>query len=244
MHVAIVQRKTADRRKDRRFPMSGSIDLSAAGIDIVIQATLQDISATGCRVSTRVPLRLKHPVRIDLPRPGQAPVRVTGNVVRARGTTSDRIYHYGVLFRLDSEQLRADVRNYVSLYASKLASVRHASLDRRTTASGADVKLQVEVSVPDVGRFTATALALRPDGMRVASDRVLRQEWPMKIDLRLPAGPEGLPSIATVRGKALPGARHVRGQYIQDVEFCETPLRVRSEIERFIFDSRGNGAGR
>jgi hypothetical protein len=244
MHVAIVQRKTADRRKDRRFPMSGSIDLSAAGIDILVQATLEDISATGCRVSTRVPLRLKHPVRMELPRPGQLPVRVTGNVLRARGTTSDRIYHYGILFRLETDELRANVRNYVSLYASKFATVRHASFDRRAAASGVDVKLQVDVSVPDAGRFTATALALRPDRMRVASDRVLRQEWLMKIDLRLPSEVPGSSSIVTVRAKALPGARHVRGQYVQDVEFCETPLRVRSEIERFIFEWRANAGAR
>lgn len=236
MHVAIVQRSTADRRKDRRFPLRGSIDLRAAGIDILIQATLEDISVTGCRVSTRAPLRIKHPVQIDLPRPGQSPVRVTGNVVRARGTTADRIYHYGILFRLDSDELRADVRNYVSLYASKLASVRTGSVDRRSAASGTDVKLQVDVSVPDVGRFTAVALALRPDGMRIACDRVLRQEWVMKLDLRLPDSVTGESSIATVRAKAMPGVRHVRGQYVQDLEFCDVPLRTRSQIERFIFD--------
>jgi len=243
MHVAIVQRKTADRRKDRRFPMRGAIDMRAAGINVVIHATLEDISATGCRVSTRAPLRIKHPVRIELPRPGQTLLRVTGHVVRARGATSDRLYYYGIHFRFESDETRAELRAYVSLYASKLAPVRNGSFDRRVAAAGADVKLQLDVTVPEVGRFSAIALALRPDGMRVACDRVLRQEWPMKIDLRLPSESAGT-SIVTVRAKALSGVRQVRGQYIQDVEFCEPPLRARQEIERLIFDLKTNGGAR
>ncbi len=147
MHVAIVQRKTADRRKDRRFPMRGAIDMRAAGIDILIQATLEDISATGCRVSTRAPLRLKHPVRMELPRPGQTPLRITGNVVRARGANADRLHHYGIFFRFESAEARAEMRAYVSLYASKLAPVRTA-VDRRNAAAGVDVKLPLDVSVP------------------------------------------------------------------------------------------------
>ncbi len=244
MHVAIVQRRTADRRKDRRFAMRGAIDMRAAGIDILIQATLEDISATGARVSTRAPLRMKHPVQIELPRPGQAPLRVTGNVVRARGTTTDRIYHYGILFRLETDELRAAVRSYVSMYASKLAPIRTAPTDRRSITNGVDVKLKVDVSVTDVGRFAAIALALRPGGMRIASDRVLRQEWAMKIDLRLPSQMPGGSSIVTVRAQAKAGVRQVRGQYVQDVEFVETPLRVQSEIENFIYETRANADAR
>ena len=242
MHVAIVQRRSADRRKDRRFPMRGEIDMRAAGIDILIHATLEDISATGARVSTRAPLRIKHPVRLELPRPGQEPLRVTGNVVRARGSSVDRIYHYGILFRLDTDELRSAMRTYVSLYASKLTLIGNAPTDRRFIANGVDVKLEVNVSVPDVGRFAALALALRPEGMRLACDRVLRQEWTMKIDLRLPMN--GGSSIVTVRAKAKPGVRQVRGQYVQDVEFAEAPLRVRGEIESFIYETRANADAR
>lgn len=244
MHVALSQRATADRRKDRRFPMRGAIDMRATGIDVLIQATLEDLSVTGCRVSTRVPLRMTHPVRLELPRPGHPPLRVTGNVVRARGTTADRLYHYGVLFRLENDGQREDVRKYVSLYASKFAGVRNGTLARRSNVTSVDVKLQVEISVPEVGRFTAIALALRTKGMRIASDRVLRQEWPMKIDLRLPGSVAGASSIVTVRANALPGVRHVRGQYVQDVEFCDVPMRVAHEIVSFIHETALNNDGR
>ncbi|MBV8637149.1 MAG: PilZ domain-containing protein [Candidatus Eremiobacteraeota bacterium] len=243
MHVAIVQRTTGDRRKERRFPMRGAIEMRATGIDVLIRATLEDLSATGCRVSTRVPLRMTHPVRIELPRPGRPPLRVTGNVVRARGLVADRVYHYGVLFRLDNGEMRDDVRSYVSFYASKFARIRNGA-DRRSSVSGVDVKLQVEISIPQNGRFTAIAVALRTNGMRIASDRVLRQEWPMKIDLRLGSVIPGESPIVTVRANALPGARRVRGQYVQDVEFCELPLRVQSAIEHFIHDIAVNGGGR
>ncbi len=244
MHVAIVQRKTADRRKDRRFPMHGAIEMRAAGIDILIQATLEDLSVTGCRVSSRVPLRLTHPVRLELPRAGQAPLRVTGNVVRARGSVADRVYHYGVLFRIDSDELRAEVRNYVSLYGSKFARIRNGSLDRRSLTRGVDVKLHVDIYVPEVGRFTAVALALRSKGMRIASDRVLRQEWPMKIDIRLAGASCGASGIATVRAAVLPGVRQARGQYVQDVEFSDVPMRVQSDIDHFIHEAALNADGR
>jgi c-di-GMP-binding flagellar brake protein YcgR len=224
--------------------MRGDIDIEAAGIDIRIQATLEDISATGCRVSTRAPLRIKHPVRIEFPRPGDSPLRMTGNVVRARTASEDRIYHYGILFRLDSDELRERMRSYVSVYAGKLARPQYGAVDRRSLDQGVDVKLSVDVSVPDVGRFHAIALALRPDGMRLACERVLRQEWSMKIDLRLPAAtPAGL-SIVTLRAKVRPGTRQVRGQYLHDVEFCETPLRVRNEIERFLYEKRATARER
>lgn len=244
MHVAIVQRATGDRRKDRRFAMRGAIEMRAAGIDVLIQATLEDLSVTGCRVSTRVPLRMTHPVRLELPRPGHSPLRVTGNVVRARGTAVDRLYHYGVLFRLEDDGLREDVRKYVSLYGSKFAGVRDGTVHRRSNVTSVDVKLQLEISVPEAGRFTAIAIALRTKGMRIASDRVLRQEWPMKIDLRLGSSMPGAASIVTVRANVLPGVRHVRGQYVQDVEFCDVPMRVAHEIAAFIHETALKDGGR
>lgn len=247
MHEALVKRSSADRRKDRRFPMRGAIDVRATGIDLDIHATLEDISSGGCRIGARVPLQMKHPVRVALPRPGQPELRVTGNVVRAYGNTTDRIYHYGIRFRIESDEARADIRKYVSLYAHRLSPLRAETSDRRGSSPGVEVKVPVDVFVPEIGRMLVVAISLRTEGMRVASDRILRQEWNMKIDLRFPSEVAGPSSVVTVAAKALPGVREVRGQFVQDLVFVDPSLRVRGEIERFLYELRladTRGAGR
>ena len=238
MHAALVQRKNIDRRKDRRVAMHGAIDLRASGIDLDLHAMLEDISSGGCKISARVPLQMKHPVRLELPRPGASPLRITGNVVRAYGTTSDRLYHYGIRFRIESIEARTEIRHYVSLYTRRVASIGSMRSERRDGTGGVDVKLPADIFVADVGRMTATVIALKGDGMRVAGERVLRQEWTMKIDLRLPNDATGQSALVTVTARAVPGVREARGQFVQDLVFVEPALRVRTEIERFMYETR------
>ncbi|HET9029504.1 MAG TPA: PilZ domain-containing protein [Candidatus Aquilonibacter sp.] len=241
MHAALVKRSIADRRKERRYPICGAIAMRAAGIDVTIDASLEDISAGGCRVMSRVPLRMKHSVRVELPRHGGPSLHVSGQVVRAFGSSADRIYHYGIRFRFEDARERSALRAFVSMHARRTTSANASSAGRRVPAGAVDVKLPIDLFVAESGRVRATMLALRVDGMRVASAGVLRQEWTIKADLRLPNDATGEPVLVTVAACVRPGVREVRGQFVQDLDFVDAPLRVRTEIERYLYDLRVSG---
>ena len=227
MH-ATLNGRGADRRKYPRFPMNGALELRASGLEIPINATVKDISAGGCRLDCRVPLPLKQAVRMELPMPGANPLVITGNVVRIATTAAEKMHHYGVRFRIETAALRDNLVTYISRYCQHKLATRAS--DRRVTGF-VDVRFSVTISAPDVKPFHALAIALGTEGLRVSSDRILRQEWSMKIDIKLPGGMIGQP-ILTMMARAKPGAKPVRGTYVQDVVFVEPPLRSIAEIER------------
>jgi hypothetical protein len=232
MHSTLQSRRQDDRRKYPRSPMNGALDLRAQGIELPIRASLRDISAGGCAISARIDLAVKHPLRIELPIPGTSPLVLEANIVRATVNPAEKINHYGVRFRLESAALRDNLITYISRYCHPTARVHGPG--RRSPAT-VDAKFMVTVSAPDVRPFNVMAIALGTGGMRLASDRVLRQEWSMKLDLKLPGAMIGAP-VLTVAGRAKLGAKAVRGSYVQDVEFVEPSLRAIAEIERAMRD--------
>ena len=227
MHATLHSRRQSDRRKYPRTPINGALDLRATGIELPIRASLRDISAGGCAIACRVDLAMKHPVRIELPIPGASPLVLDGNIVRAKASPGEKINHYGVRFRIETASLRDNVVTYISRYCRVKPSVGH---DRRSNGV-IDARFSVTVAVPDVRPFNVMAIAFGTTGMRIASDRVLRQEWTMKLDLKLPGSMIG-GSLLTVTARAKPGVKAVRGSYVQDVEFVEPSLRAIAEIER------------
>jgi hypothetical protein len=231
MHATLQSRRPADRRKYPRSPMNGALDLRAQGIELPIRASLRDISAGGCAIACRIDLGVKHPLRIELPIPGTSPLVLDANVVRATVSPSEKMNHYGVRFRLESAALRDNLITYISRYCH---AAKASAPDRRSHAT-VDAKFMVTVSAPDLKPFNVMAIALGTGGLRLASDRVLRQEWMMKLDLTLPGAMIGAP-VLTVTGRAKAGAKAVRGSYVQDVELVEPSLRAIAEIERAMHD--------
>ena len=233
MHAALNTRRE-DRRRYPRFPMNGALQVRANGLEIPISATVRDISAGGCKLDCRVALTSKQALRIELPQPGAPALVVEGNVVRATLTQSDRMNHYGIRFRIETANFRDTLVAYISRYCRfKYAT---SAGDRRTDGI-VDVKFAVTISAPEIRPFNAMAIALGAQGMRIATDRVLRQEWMMKIDLKLPGGMIGAPVLMMV-ARAKPGAKPVRGSYVQDVEFVEPSLRALAEIERAMGEAK------
>lgn len=236
MHSAIVPRSGADRRRDRRVLIGADVDVRISGMDMRIHATLEDLSAGGCRLRLRIPLRFGSAVRIELPQPGRAALVLPGNVVRASSGVRERTYHYGVRFRAPSHAERTSIIAYLALFARSQSA--GSTVERREPSAMLDVKVACRVSTPGDGDVSATILRLGTSGMRVACDRVFRQEWSMKCDVKLPGEVSISSTIVTVTARALPGVRSVRGQFVTDLAFGELPLRARIEIERYLDNVR------
>lgn len=233
MHAGLNERRGTDRRKYPRTPVTGAIELRAAGIEVAVTANLRDISAGGCALESRVALQATTALRIELPIPGGKPLVLDANVLRISSNAAERTYRYGVRFRVETATLRDNLLTYIQRYCVRSEA---ASSDRRERA-GVDVKFMVTISPPGVPLFNAMAISLGTGGIRIASDRILRQEWMMKIDMKLPGGMIGAPAL-TMTGRARPGAKPVRGSYVQDVDFVEPSLRAIAEIDRAMAELR------
>jgi hypothetical protein len=166
---------------------------------------------------------------MQFPLPGAKPMMVDGNVVRANATAADKMNHYGVRFRVETASLRDNLKLYIAQYCHP-AQTRNNAPDRRVRGV-IDAKFSVTVSTHDVRPFNVMAISLGTDGIRVASDRILRQEWSMKLELRLPGAIIAGPPLQ-INGHAKPGAKSVRGSYVQDVVFVQPSLHAITEIEQ------------
>jgi hypothetical protein len=228
MHATLQSRQSSDRRKYPRTPVLGAVDLRASGIEIPLTANLRDISPGGCAIESRVALGLKQALRIKFPLPGAAPMVIDGNIVRSIATAADKMYHYGIRFRVETASLRDNLVTYINSYCHKAR--KHTGPDRRNRGA-VDARFSVTVSAHDVRPFNAMAISLSTEGIRLASDRILRQEWSMKLELKLPGTMLAAPPLL-VNGHAKPGAKSVRGSYVQDVVFVEPSLHALTEIER------------
>jgi len=216
-----------DRRRFPRFPLTGGLELRAKGIHVPIAAHVRDISAGGCRVDCRVSLEPKHLLQLELALPASNPIVLTASVVRSSATLAERTYHYGLRFRVESSK-----REALAAYITRYCRFAHDRYAERRSGGWVDARFPVTIGAPAVPSFGATVIALSSNGIRVASDRVLRQEWLLKIELALP-GAEGSRPL-TLSGRARPGAKTVRGTYVQDVDFLEPSLKAIGEIERAV----------
>ncbi len=204
--------------------MTGAIELRAPGIKLPIAASLRNIAGGGCAVACRVDLSIHQTLRLELPIPGGSPLVLEGNVVRATPIASERVTLYGVRFRIETASLRDNVLTYIARYCQPKAQGAAAP-------SAVEAKFAVTLATSEVRPFHATVIAFGTEGLRVASDRVLRQEWTMRLELKLPGGMIGAPALV-MTGRAKPGAKLMRGSYVQDVAFVEPTLRAIAEIER------------
>lgn len=229
MHASLHTRQASDRRKYPRTPVNGAIDLRASGIEIPITANLHDISPGGCQIECRVTLPVKHALRLLLPLPGSSPIVVDANIVRSDAIASQKVNRYGVRFRVETAALRDNLVTYISRYCTPRRP--DATHERRVRGS-IDARFPVTLSTAELRAFNAMGLSLSTEGVRVASDRVLRQEWLVKLELKLP-GSMGQ-TMLHLMGRPKPGAKSVRGSYVQDVVFVETSLAAIAQIEKAV----------
>lgn len=237
-----------NKRASYRQPMYTPIHLRVTELRETLPATLVNISGGGCRIAAAVLVQTRFPVRFNLPRPGLTDLVLTGTIRRIRHAKHDRTYHYGVAFQIADESERDELLRFVGEEQLRALKGTRASagppprpkrlLEQRSCARTV-ASFPVRYTVPEQPGVTHEALALdlSTGGMRIVTDRILRREWNINVNISLPS--EGLRTAApfmplSLLASPLPGIRNSRGRYVHSLSFQNPSAAAIDEILRFI----------
>jgi c-di-GMP-binding flagellar brake protein YcgR len=257
---------SSNRRLFYRQPMFVRIDVRAAGLRTPVPATLVDLSAGGCRVEARTMLRPQTAVEFDLPRPHKATLRLPGTLRKVTYIPGERLFRYAIEFDALGGGEREELMRFISEEQRRmLAGKRPGSADGFPSAEPhprlqmvrSDFRVEINLPVRYVvgegtGPFNATAIDVSAGGIRVITDRVLRQEWVVRLSFTLPS--DVLRLLQQVRGaefagahpfgevrvtcRPLAGVRQSRGRYVQSLAFVNPDPEATREINRFVEAAR------
>lgn len=247
---------SSNRRSFYRQPMYLRIDVRVAGVRIPIPSTLVDISAGGCQIHARTMLKPHLAIEFDLPRTGMPPLRLSGKLRKVAYTASDRTFRYAAEFDGLNDPTRDDLARFIHEEQRRsLSQVRRGGDEERPKPSTRLQELRasrrVEVNLPVIcsvgttqGNFEGVAVDVSTGGVRLISDRVLRQEWDVTIRFTLPndvlrvlhsrAGIQRPFSELRLVARPLPGVKQTRGRYMQSLVWVNPDPQVTDEIHRFV----------
>lgn len=245
-----------NRRSFYRQPMYLRIDVRVAGLRIPFPSTLVDISAGGCQIHARTMVKPHVAIEFDLPRPGIPPLRLTGKLRKVTYTASDRTFRYAVEFDSLSDLTRDELARFIHEEQRRAINVtRRGAQDERpkpaTRLQELRAHRRVEVNIPvtysvggTTGNYEGVAVDVSTGGLRLISDRVLRQEWDVNVRFTLPSDVlRVLHSRAGVQrpffelrlmARPLPGVKQTRGRYMQSLVWVNPDPQVTDEIHRFV----------
>lgn len=247
-----------NRRSFYRQPMYVRIDLRVAGVRIPIPSTLVDISAGGCQIHARTMLKPHLSVEFDLPRNGMPPLRLAGKLRKVTYTAADRTFRYAVEFEALPEQTREDLARFIHDEQRRAISLTRGN--HGDEKPGPSTRLQelrahhrVEVNIPlrfTIGAsgpaFEGIAVDVSTGGLRMISDKVLRQEWDIGLRFTPPSdvlkamhvragGPTQKPfDELKLIARPLAGVKQTRGRYMQSLIWVNPDPQMTEEIHRFV----------
>lgn len=247
-----------NRRSFYRQPMYVRIDLRVAGVRIPIPATLVDISAGGCQIHARTMLKPHLAVEFDLPRNGMPPLRLAGILRKVTYTAGDRTFRYAVEFDARGEGTRDELARFIHEEQRRAISQTRGHHDDdkpkpSTRLQELRAHHRVEVNIPvrytvntSGGIFEGVAVDVSTGGVRIISDRVLRQEW--DVSLRFTPPSDVLRALHARSGgstqkpfdelrlvaRPLPGVKQTRGRYMQSLVWVNPDPQMTEEIRRFV----------
>jgi hypothetical protein len=245
---AAVPSPGSHRRQPYRQSTYVRIDLRVAGRGAAIPATLVDLSSGDCCIEARTMLRPHAAVEFELPRHNRSVLRLAGILRKGLYLPRDRTFRYSVEFVGLRDAERDEITQYLAEEQQRmLAAKRRAEMVELQRPTGPRLQKRrahprVEVNEPvcyTIGEVSAagnaTAVDLGCGGIRLITGQVLRQEWNVRITMKLP---EREPGEIRVTCRPLAGARHSRGRFVQSLTFVDPDPDVTSRIERFVESAR------
>lgn len=246
----------SNRRSFYRQPMYLRIDVRVAGVRIPIPSTLVDISAGGCQIHARTMIKPHVGIEFDLPRDGAPPLRLSGKLRKVTYTASDRTFRYAVEFDSLDDATRDDLARFIHEEQRRTISSTRRSVDEERPKPQMRIQelrahRRVEVNIPvtytvgtTVGSYEGVAVDVSTGGLRIISDRVLRQEWDVSVRFTLPndvlrvlhsrAGVQRPFSELRLTARPLPGVKQTRGRYMQSLVWVNPDPQTTDEIDRFV----------
>lgn len=245
-----------NRRSFYRQAMYLRIDVRVAGVRIPVPSTLVDISAGGCQIHARTMIKPHVAIEFDLPRVGLPPLRLSGKLRKVTYTASDRTFRYAIEFDSLGDVTRDDLARFIHEEQRRILSIsRRGTDDERPKPSmrlqelrahrRIEVNLPVTYTVGDTpGKYEGVAVDVSTGGVRLISDRVLRQEWDVNIRFTLPndvlrvlhsrSGAQRPFSELRLVARPLPGVKQTRGRYMQSLVWVNPDPHITDEIRRFV----------
>lgn len=246
-----------NRRSFYRQPMYVRIDLRVAGVRIPVPSTLVDISAGGCQLHARTMLKPHLAVEFNLPRTGLPPLRLSGKLRKVTYTAADRTFRYAVEFDSLPEQTRDDLARFIHEEQRKAISQTRGHQEEAPKPSTRLQELRahrrVEANIPvrctvsgSNATFEGVIVDVSTGGVRILSDRVLRQEWDVTLRFTPPsdvlramharAGGSTQKPFGELKLTARPlaGVKQTRGRYVQSLLWVNPDPHMTEEIHRFV----------
>lgn len=183
-------------RESYRQTVDLPVQVDVRGVRLPINATIVDISVSGCRLRSWIALDRGVSVAFDWPRESVR-LRLAGSVVARRPSPQGETYEYGVTFTgllpdeqatLTREILEAQRREAFNRAQRAAAmNVKPSDINRRT-AYRANVQFPLELTFVDKpgAPFHVTASDISAGGLRITCDRELDVNDEVMLRFHLP----------------------------------------------------------
>jgi c-di-GMP-binding flagellar brake protein YcgR len=248
--------------KNERSSYRQSVDLqvqvSVKGIRLPLNATIVDVSVTGCRLRSWIALERDANVAFDWPREG-VQLRLAGTVAARRPSTEGEAFEYGVTFTgllpAESDLLAREIveaqRREAFNRAQRAAALNIKPSDvNRRGAYRANVRFSVELILADrlATPIEVIASDISAGGLRIAFEKDLRVNDEVTLRFRLPNDvlriyPPQVEEVKKlrrpfeemrIRSRIASRLEDEEGKPVFGIAFVEVDAYTREEIARFI----------
>ncbi|HET9095740.1 MAG TPA: PilZ domain-containing protein [Candidatus Baltobacteraceae bacterium] len=187
---------TKNERSGYRQPVDLPVQVSVSGIRIPVNATIVDVSVTGCRLRSWIALERGSKVAFDWPRE-HVDLRLTGSVMARRPSDQGGAFEYGVSFAgllpaqgdlLAREIAEAQRREALNRGREAAAmNVSPAQFNRRHTyRARAEFSVDVTFEERKTAAIKVTATDISVGGLRIVCERELTSNDEVTVRFRLP----------------------------------------------------------
>lgn len=185
-----------NERAGYRQPVDLPVQLDVTGIRIPINATIINVSVTGCRLQSWIAIERDAKIAFDWPREG-VDLRLTGTIVLRQPSKKGAAFEYGVAFEgllpaqadlLAREIHEAQRREALNRSAqAKALHVKPADVNRRSSYR-ARAEFPVEMTFEEriTGTMKVTATDISSGGLRIVSEKPLTPKTEVTVRFRLP----------------------------------------------------------
>lgn len=184
-------------RSSYRQPMDLPVHVDVKGIRLPINATIVDVSVTGCRLRSWIALERGANLTFTWPREGVR-LFLSGAVAERRASSKGEAFEYGIVFtgmpaaqtdELAKEILEAQRREAFNRTQREHETHVNPSESNRRSAYRAHVRFPVEVTFVErpAAPLQACAVDVGAGGLRIACDRDLQPNDEIVLRFRMPA---------------------------------------------------------
>jgi hypothetical protein len=186
-----------NERAGYRQPVDLPVQLLVTGIRLPVNATIVNVSVTGCRLKSWIAIERDAKIAFEWPREG-VDLRLTGTIVMRQPSDEGAAFEYGISFEgllpAQADLLAREIHEAQRREAlnrsmqAKALNVKPADVNNRRSAYRAKAEFRVDI-VREDGKLLpikVSAVDISSGGLRVTSERPLTPQDEVTVRFRLP----------------------------------------------------------